>query len=60
MMINSMRQNRVIGTPDQVKAGILRLAEQYSADEVLIMSSIHDLEPRIKSYQLIAEAFGLE
>lgn len=60
MNINHMRQNRVIGTPEQVKAGILLLAEQYSADEVLIMSSIHELEPRIKSYQLIAEAFGLE
>ncbi|WP_042166259.1 LLM class flavin-dependent oxidoreductase [Paenibacillus gorillae] len=57
--INRARERRIIGTPDQVKAGLLRLAEQYQADEVLVMSSIHNFEARVKSYRLLAEAFGL-
>ncbi|MFX3635345.1 MAG: LLM class flavin-dependent oxidoreductase [Candidatus Pristimantibacillus sp.] len=58
--INRARERRIIGTPEQVKAGILRLAEQYNADEVLVMSSIHNFEARTKSYRLLAEAFGLQ
>ncbi|GMK45030.1 hypothetical protein PghCCS26_21580 [Paenibacillus glycanilyticus] len=58
--INRARERRVIGTPEQVKAGILKMAEQYQADEVLVMSSIHNFEARKKSYRLIAEAFELQ
>ncbi|MCM3630708.1 LLM class flavin-dependent oxidoreductase [Paenibacillus glycanilyticus] len=58
--INRARERRIIGTPEQVKAGILKMAEQYQADEVLVMSSIHNFDARVKSYRLIAEAFGLQ
>ncbi|MFF2483033.1 LLM class flavin-dependent oxidoreductase [Paenibacillus sp. NPDC058071] len=59
MRINRARERRIVGTPEQVKAGILHLALQYNADEVLVMSSIHSFEARVKSYRLLAEAFGL-
>lgn len=58
--INRARERRIIGTPEQVKAGILRLAEQYNADEVLVMSSLHNFDARVKSYRLLADAFGLQ
>ncbi|MUT65276.1 LLM class flavin-dependent oxidoreductase [Paenibacillus sp. NEAU-GSW1] len=57
--INRARERRIIGTPDKVKEGIIRLAEQYHSDEVLVMSSIHNFEARLKSYRLLAEAFEL-
>lgn len=58
-----MRQNRerrVIGTPDQVKEQLLRMAQDYQISEILINSPIHDEKSRIRSYELIAEAFEMK
>ncbi|WP_126425022.1 LLM class flavin-dependent oxidoreductase [Brevibacillus marinus] len=60
LYIQEMRQRRVIGTPAQVKEQLLRLSEEYQAEEILLNSPIHDQEARIRSYELIAEAFGLK
>jgi hypothetical protein len=38
---------------------LLRLAEEYDVDEILINSPIHDQQARIRSYELIADAFGM-
>lgn len=57
--IRQIRRNRVVGTPDQVKEKLLRLAAEYDVDEILINSPIHDPEARVHSYRLIAEAFDL-
>jgi len=59
-VIRQIRQRRVVGTPEQVKEKLLRLAAEYDVDEILINSPIHDEEARIRSYRLIAEAFGLQ
>ena len=32
----------------------------YNVEEILINSPIHDEKARIRSYELIAEAFGLK
>ncbi|WP_149093740.1 LLM class flavin-dependent oxidoreductase [Paenibacillus terrae] len=50
---------RVVGTPDQCKEQLLRLAEQYRTDELLVVSSIHDFDKRVQSYRLLAKAFDL-
>ncbi len=44
---------RVVGTPDQCKEQLLRLAEQYRTDELLVVSSIHDFDKRVQSYRLL-------
>ncbi|MGG4036384.1 LLM class flavin-dependent oxidoreductase [Paenibacillus cisolokensis] len=59
-LVQQNRQRRVIGTPNQVKEGLLRLAEAYNVSEILINSPIHDPQARIRSYELIAEAFGMK
>jgi luciferase family oxidoreductase group 1 len=58
-LIRQIRQRRVIGTPAQVKEQLLRLGAEYNVDEILINSPIHDEKARIRSYELIAEAFGI-
>ncbi|WP_179033136.1 LLM class flavin-dependent oxidoreductase [Paenibacillus kribbensis] len=50
---------RVVGTPEQCKEQLLRLAEQYRTDELLVVSSIHDFDKRVQSYRLLAKAFNL-
>jgi luciferase family oxidoreductase group 1 len=50
----------IIGTPEKVRTGIEELASEYSADEVIIVTITHDHEVRKRSYELIADAFGLQ
>jgi luciferase family oxidoreductase group 1 len=53
------RRAQVLGTPDMVRARILGLVEETGADEIMIMTSVHDHAERLHSYELIAESFGL-
>jgi luciferase family oxidoreductase group 1 len=49
----------VIGSPEPVRAGIEEVAAEYGAEEVLVLTITHDHAARRRSYELIAEAFGL-
>ncbi|MDX1647245.1 MAG: LLM class flavin-dependent oxidoreductase [Longimicrobiales bacterium] len=47
----------VVGDPGEVRTEIERRAAAVSADEVMIMTIVHDPGARTRSYELIAEAF---
>ncbi len=49
----------VIGSPEQVRAGLEAVAAEYGAHELLVLTITHDHSARRRSYELIAEAFGL-
>lgn len=53
------RAMHIIGDPAAVRAGITSLAERTGADEVMVTSSIHSHAQRRRSFELLAEAFGL-
>jgi len=48
----------VLGEPDDVRQEIARRAAAVDADEVMIMTIIHDPAARLRSHELVAEAFG--
>jgi luciferase family oxidoreductase group 1 len=50
----------VIGGPEKVRAGLEAVAEEYGAQEVMVVTITYDHAARRRSYELIAEAFGLE
>jgi len=50
----------IIGSPETVRAGIEQLAQEYGAEEVIVVTITHDHGARRRSYELLAEAFGLE
>jgi luciferase family oxidoreductase group 1 len=50
----------VVGSPQAVRSGLEEVAAEYGADEVLVVTITHDHAARRRSYELIAEAFGLE
>jgi luciferase family oxidoreductase group 1 len=52
-------RRRIVGSPETVKQGIEAVAAEYEADEVIIVTITHDHGARRRSYELIAEAFGL-
>lgn len=45
----------VVGSPANVRAGIAAVAEEYGADEIMIVTITHDHAARVRSYELIAE-----
>ena len=47
------------GTPDAVRASIEREAAEAGADEVMVITTVHDPAARRRSYRLLAATFGL-
>jgi luciferase family oxidoreductase group 1 len=54
-----MASKMTAGTPDEVRADLERRAQEADADEIMIVSPIHDVAERRRSYELIAGAFGV-
>ena len=50
----------VVGSPATVKAGLEEIACRYGAEEVIVVTITYSHAARRRSYELIAEAFGLE
>jgi luciferase family oxidoreductase group 1 len=46
----------ILGTPDTVREGLLAVAREYAADEVMVVTITHDHRARRHSYELIADA----
>ena len=58
-IVAEARRRTVAGTPEQVKARLEALAAEYDVDELVIVTITHDFKARLRSYELLAEAFGL-
>jgi luciferase family oxidoreductase group 1 len=56
----SPRRRTIVGTASQVRAGIEEVARDYGAEEAIVVTITHSHEARRRSYQLIADEFGLE
>jgi luciferase family oxidoreductase group 1 len=52
-------RRRIVGSPETVRTGIEEVAEAYGAEEVIIVTITYDHDARRRSYELIADAFGL-
>jgi luciferase family oxidoreductase group 1 len=48
-----------LGTPERVRPALERLAASYRAEELIVVTITHDHQARRRSYELIADAFGL-
>jgi len=49
----------VVGAPEQVRDELERMARSLGVEELMILAVLHDYRARLRSYQLIAEAFGI-
>jgi luciferase family oxidoreductase group 1 len=50
----------IIGSPGTVRAGIEKLAGDYGAEEVIVVTITHDHGARRRSYELLAEVMDLQ
>ncbi|HZQ63178.1 MAG TPA: LLM class flavin-dependent oxidoreductase [Casimicrobiaceae bacterium] len=57
--IEAVRAKAIVGTGEQVAQRLRALAERLELDELVIVTWTYDAQPRRRSYELIAEAFGL-
>jgi luciferase family oxidoreductase group 1 len=58
-ILGAMRQRFVVGDPAFVRERIGTIVRESGASEVMIVSDIHDHDARLRSFELIAAAFGL-
>ncbi|MBL1068694.1 LLM class flavin-dependent oxidoreductase [Streptomyces sp. 7-21] len=58
-IVDGWLANVVYGTPDAVREGLNELAKRTGADELMITANAHSPEARLRSYELIADAYGL-
>ncbi|GAA4008475.1 LLM class flavin-dependent oxidoreductase [Hymenobacter fastidiosus] len=52
-------QRIISGTPGRVKAQFTRLAAAYAVNEIVAVTICYDFQDRLRSYELLAEAFEL-
>jgi luciferase family oxidoreductase group 1 len=50
----------IYGSPPTVRGRLDELASEYVADELMLVNVVYDHEARRRSYELVAEEFGLE
>ena len=55
----SSARRAVLGSPATVKAGLEQVAAEYEAQEVMVVTITYDHALRMRSYEMVAEAFGL-
>ncbi|MCT2538159.1 LLM class flavin-dependent oxidoreductase [Aquibacillus koreensis] len=59
-IVRENRNKMLVGSPETVKAKLETLSEEYNTDEFMLASIMHDFHAKVKSYQLLAKAFGLK
>ncbi|WP_189480770.1 LLM class flavin-dependent oxidoreductase [Streptomyces pseudogriseolus] len=57
--VESWNANVIHGTADEVRAGLDDLQKRTGADELMLTANAHGGDVRVRSYELIADAYGL-
>jgi luciferase family oxidoreductase group 1 len=59
-IIEHTRARTVAGTPEAVREQLEVMARGYGVEELVIVTITHDFKARVRSYELLADAFGLK
>jgi luciferase family oxidoreductase group 1 len=59
MRVERNRSRVVSGTPGRVKEQLLQLARDFEAEEIMVSTMAYAQEDRVRSFELLAEAFEL-
>lgn len=58
--VEANRSRHIVGDAHTVRERLMAMAEEYSIDEFVVNTIVHDPQARLKSYELLAETFALE
>ena len=53
------RERSIFGNPSEVKEKLLALADRYDVNELIVVTITYDFAARVRSYELLAQAFGI-
>jgi luciferase family oxidoreductase group 1 len=56
--VSEMTRVSLVGTPDEVRDGLAGFVEATGVDEVIVTCGAHDHEDRLRSYELLADAWS--
>jgi luciferase family oxidoreductase group 1 len=59
LVIDRERPRSIIGTPETVTERLHELQEQFMADELIVLTVAGSYQARLRSYELLADAFEL-
>jgi alkanesulfonate monooxygenase SsuD/methylene tetrahydromethanopterin reductase-like flavin-dependent oxidoreductase (luciferase family) len=54
-----LRRKEIVGSSEQVAARLKELAKRLALDELVVVTWTYDPAPRHRSYELLAQAFGM-
>ena len=57
-IVKSWTAPLILGSPDEVRRGLEELAERTGVDELMITTMVHGHMERMRSYELVAEAWS--
>ena len=57
--VEGFTQHMIVGSPDTVVKGVLAAAERYVTTDIGISANTFNFADRVRSFELVAEAFGL-
>ncbi len=60
VIVEKLRRKSIVGTGAQVAEKLRELAQRLELDELVVVTWTYDPEPRHRSYELLARAFGLD
>ncbi len=58
-LLATVAKRSIVGTGAQVRERLTALAEAHGADELVVVTITYDYASRLRSYELLADAFGL-
>jgi luciferase family oxidoreductase group 1 len=59
LVIEHNRSQSIYGNPQQCKKILTKMAQSFGVEELVILTICHDPLARVRSYELLAEAFNL-
>ena len=59
IFVQQYARNCVDGDPEQVKAKLQAISERYETTDLSVVTICHSYQDRVKSYELVANAFDL-
>lgn len=55
LLVEENRRRMIVGDPEQVANRLEKLAAEYGADEMMLVSNAYDFKDKLKSFELIAQ-----
>jgi luciferase family oxidoreductase group 1 len=59
-IVEANKANRFTGTPESLREQLSSFADEHGFEELLVLTITYNFETRLRSYELLADAFELE